>query len=167
MGLLSAATNLKWNKTLRDLFLNIVGIWMKISDLNCLGLIPSLFTHPQTACLAPSMRTWRKKVGWKESALCTYPLPSPTRTQMPSTCGTRTTWSSPWLTCMRAHWPALWCPSSHTYLHSFPPPWMWIARPTTTRSRGRVMHETAWRIQDSFHVVHLLLTVSSCFDFPL
>lgn len=121
---------------------------------------PSSFIHPQTICWALSMRTWQKTARCKESALCTCRLPSATPTQMPSTCGTRTTSSSPWLPQTRARRAALWWPSCRSYLRSFPPPSTPTARPTIIQSRRRA--EAAWRIQDSFHEVHLLLT-----QFPL
>lgn len=91
--------------------------------------------------------TWQNTARWTESALSTCHLPLATPTLMPFTCGTRTTSSSPWPHRMRALWPALWWPSSHTFRRSFPPTSMSTARPTIIRSPRRVTLEAAQRLQ--------------------
>lgn len=97
--------------------------------------------------------TWKKMLRWRGSASWTCQLPSATRTPTRSTCGTRTTSSSPWRPRMTARWPALWWPSSRTYLHFYPTPS--TAHPTIVQSPRRVTRDGRRDEGRSSHVLHL------------
>lgn len=106
----------------------------------------------QTVYWAHTRTTWKKMERWRKSVRCTCSLCSTTLIRMPSTFGTKTTSSFPYLSEARAPcpalYPALWLLSSQKYLIFSPTPIASTARPTISRSRGRVMPEATHRIRD-------------------
>lgn len=87
------------------------------------------------------MTTWQRMARWRAWAPFTCLRPSATPTLTPSTCGTRTTSSSPWAPRRRALWPARWWPSSRTSRPSFPHPSASAAHPTIIPCPRRATHE--------------------------
>ena len=113
----------------------------------------SSLPHPQNVCWAPPGQTnWWRRTPWTVSPHpATHPPSWPCPTTTPSTCGTRTGWSSPapWTRASRtARRCSLQCPTSPSSPHTAPttappssPAALLLTAPCTTRfERDRAPH---------------------------